>query len=78
MGVNAWNTFVHKVEHPYNYILSEGLRNPRIWVSSPSLVRKQIAAGNQSACFSHSMAKTAQKAKALSNGCIAHRMRRFH
>ena len=34
MGINARNTFVLRVEHPYI------VRNPWVWVSSPSMLRK--------------------------------------
>ena len=36
MGINAWNTFVLRVEHLYMCIV----RNPWIWVSPPSIPRK--------------------------------------
>ena len=33
-GINAWSTFDLRVEHPYI------VRNPWIWVSPPSMLRK--------------------------------------
>ena len=49
--INAWKTFVLRVEHPY--------LNLWIWVSLPSMLRNCMlpsAAPNQSACFSFRLA----------------------
>ena len=37
-SIDAWNTFVLRIEHPYI------VRNPWIWVSPPSMLRKMHVA----------------------------------
>ena len=59
MGIDAWNTFVLKVEHPY--IVSKSEKSLHVGEPTFHAEKTAIEAANQSACFSFSAVNYSRK-----------------
>ena len=69
MGINAWNAFVLRVEHPY-------IVRKSIWVSPPSMARKlHVADCRQQTKVSLSVVNYSQPHKKHSIRAAVHKIR---